>query len=158
MINGEKIRRPGAYYALMLHAGENTVSIQFDMQPRLREMEKAPIPLEREHIARRRFIQGNDIPDAIMTFDRRAALLYGPLLLTRSKKIGSTEEEMFHSPSVCAQGFHCHVTPVKDDRVRNAYRAVFAKEGEQIEMNLCDYATGTNEWSREDPLLFHIYL
>ena len=134
------------------------ISLQFDMNPRLREMEKAPLPLQPDALPFRRFLQGNDIPAEIMIWNQKASLLYGPLLLTRSKKIGSTEEEMFQSPSICGKGYDVQVFPAENGNVRNAYRAVFSRAGDQQEMLLCDYATGTNDWSENDPKLFHIYL
>jgi len=158
LVNDSATEKAGTYHAAAVPAGKSVLSIQFDMNPRLREMDKAPLPLAPEDLPYRRFIQGNDIPADIMTWDQRASLLYGPLLLARSKRVGSTEEEMYHSPSICQKGYACQVTPVQNNQVRNAYKAVFIQGDERVEMMLCDYATGTNHWSQKDPLLFNIYL
>ena len=157
-VNGRVTTGRGCYLPFPVPAGKTVISLQFDMNPRLREMEKAPLPLQPDDLPFRRFLQGNDIPAEIMIWNQKASLLYGPLLLTRSKKIGSTEEEMFQSPSICGKGYDVQVFPAENGNVRNAYRAVFSRGGDQQEMLLCDYATGTNDWSENDPKLFHIYL
>lgn len=103
-------------------------------------------------------VQGNDIPEGFLTWEKRARMLYGPLLLTRSRRIGGTEEEMLSRPTVCGKGFAVSAHPVKMSEVRNAYHVTLDNGAETQEMLLCDYATGSNLWSAEEPLLFHIYL
>lgn len=155
--NGEKIGAPGEYALLPLKAGRHEIRLVFDMNPRLLEEAPGPRP-DPENIRVRRMVQGNDIPESYLTWEKRARMLYGPLLLTRSRRIGSTEEEMLSRPTVCGRGFSVSAYPVKMPEVRNAYHVTLDNGAETQEMLLCDYATGSNLWSAEEPLLFHIYL
>ena len=65
---------------------------------------------------------------------------------------------MLFSPTFCGKDYAVKAEPIQADSVRNAYRVTFENGQEKREMILCDYATGTNLWSENDPLLFHIYL
>ena len=93
-----------------------------------------------------------------MTWDKRATLLYGPLLLTRSKLVGNTEEEMFASETVAHKGYTCEVTPVESDRVNYAFHVKFTNASDTVEMVMCDYASGTNITSYDDMKLFNIFI
>ena len=157
-IGEQVVKAAGGYHALTLAAGENRLEIDFDMNPRLREMSAAPERFESVDFRVRRFVTGNDISEDIMTWDRRGSVMYGPLLLARSKRIGSTEEEMFHSPTVCGRGFSCRVEPIEGENVRNAFCVTFQKGEERVKIRMCDYATGSNLWSQDDPMLFNIYV
>ena len=159
IINGKKVCAPGTYYAMNLSAGKQEIYVQFDMNPRLVEETEEPVTYpDNGHIRVRRMLQGNDIPADYLVWEKKARMFYGPLLLCRSKRIGSTEEEMLSAPTVCGKGYAVQAEPVEADAVRNAYRVTFENDRERREMILCDYATGTNLWSENDPLLFHIWL
>ena len=159
IINGKKVCAPGTYYAMNLSAGKQEIYVQFDMNPRLVEETEEPVTYpDNGHIRVRRMLQGNDIPVEYLVWEKKARMFYGPLLLCRSKRIGSTEEEMLSAPTVCGKGYAVQAEPVEADAVRNAYRVTFENDRERREMILCDYATGTNLWSENDPLLFHIWL
>ncbi len=69
---------------------------------------------------------------------RASTLVYGPLLLARSKYIGNTETEMFGAP--LPAGFFCSLTPVPSNTVRCAFEADFGG----FKTMVCDYASAGN--------------
>ena len=155
-IDGVNMTCPGTYVEKTV-TGNARIALAFDFTPRLTETQpREPLPPEDARF--RRFLDGNNIPASHMVWDARAKLEVGPLLLTRSKKNGNTEEEMFSSDSVAGRGCRATLRSVPSDTVRAAFEAKFTAPGFERTLRLCDYATGSNEWSPEDDKLFNIYL
>lgn len=166
MINGKDYRTPGSRLNLKLRAGLNVFEMKFDMKPRVILFPGEIERFDKNDFRVARFINGNDVRECDMVFDRRAVLRYGALLLCRSKLIGSSEEEMFGSESIAEKELcftDCIVEPVspesvrKVDTVRNVFRVKFVGDG-GFETLMCDYATGSNHWSEDDDRLFSIWL
>ena len=93
-----------------------------------------------------------------MTFDRRAVITRGPLLLAHSKLIGNPDEEIFRKDSICGQGCVCKAEPVESDAVRAMFRLRIENADGSFETTMCDYASGSNRWSQDDERLFNIYM
>ena len=158
-LDGKELCGNNGYAQLTVLKGKTTLSLEFKLTSVLREMERAPERFPYEDFRVRRFCYDNPVTDDMMTWDRRATLVWGPLLLTRSKLVGNTEEEMFSSESVAGKGYTCLVTPVEADGVNYAFRVKFKNEsGEELEMNMCDYASGTNVPSYDDMKLFNVFI
>lgn len=158
LINGKEYSCCGSEVALDLKAGKNEINIQFDMTPLIREFPHEVVAYELPDYRIRRYITENPIPAELMRWERSATLMYGPLLLTRSKLIGNTEKEMFEDSSVCGKGLTANVTPVCDkDFPGNRYHVTFEGEG-GFETDFCDYANGSNHWSKEDPKLYSVFV
>ena len=159
LVNGEWIECAGSYSPVVLIPGKNVVTLVFDMNPRAVESEVEAVLYEQDDPRVVRFHTGNDVPVEYMATERKVRILYGPLLLTRSLKNGNTQDEMFHSATLCGKGYSsCCVESVPSDTVRNAYRVTLDNGTDCQEIRMCDYATGTNEWSKDEPGLFNIYL
>ena len=94
-LNGEEISAENGYFTVKISKGRTELNLEFDMQIRLRELERAPEHFPSQDFRVRRYVYDNVVTEDMMTWDARATLVYGPLLLTRSKLVGSTEEEMF---------------------------------------------------------------
>ena len=156
VIDGVSMECPDTYVEKDV-TGNTEISLAFDFT--LRITETAPrAPLPPEDVRFRRFLAGNDIPASHMVWDARARLEVGPLLLTRSKKNGNTEEEMFGADSVAGRACRVTLKSVPGNAVRAAFEAEFRAPGFEKTIRLCDYATGSNEWSEDDDKLFNIYL
>ncbi|MBQ8510939.1 MAG: glycoside hydrolase family 127 protein [Clostridia bacterium] len=153
---GERIVAAPGYCRLPLPAGESVFMLAFEMTPVLRELEGAPEHFDSKDFRVRRFVEGNSVSEDEMTWDRRATLTYGALLLTRSKLAGNTEEEMFASPTVCRSSVS--VEPMAGGDVRNTFKVRFTKDGQTVETVMCDFATGSNRWSEDDPKLFNVFI
>lgn len=93
-----------------------------------------------------------------MVWNRRSTLVYGPLLLTRSKKCGNTVQEMFESDkTVCGKNYKCNLIPINNDNVRVCFNAVFENENDRFETMVCDFASGSNDFVGENCDLFNIW-
>lgn len=157
-LDGAVITPKDGYYSFDVKAGEREASLEFDMAVTLRELNEAPTRFPKEDFRVRRYCQDNIVTDDMMTWDKRATLLYGPLLLTRSKLVGNTELEMFESQTVAHRGYSVTVTPIEYDGVRCAFRVKFENGASAVEFNMCDYASGTNIPSFDDMKLFNIFI
>lgn len=163
LLNGQEIvgQQSGAqkgYYTLAVKKGSSELALWFELRPVLRELKEAPEHFPSQDFRVRRYVYDNIVTEEMMTWDRRATLLYGPLLLTRSKLVGNTEEEMFASETVAHKGYHCEVVPVEADHVNYAFRVKFTGDDESAETVMCDYASGSNVASYDDMKLFHIFV
>ena len=157
-INGAVATAKDGYAELSVAKGSATVDLEFKMVAVLREMESAPERFPYEDFRVRRFCYDNPVTDDMMTWDRRASLVWGPLLLTRTKLVGNTEEEMFNSESVAGKGYSVEVTPIEHDGVNYAFSVKFTNEHGSVVMNMCDYASGTNVASYDDMKLFNVFI
>ena len=146
------------YYKIKIERGTRVIDVCFSPRPTLRTLKEAPTRYPKEDFRVRRFCYDNVVTDDIMTWDIRSTLLYGPLLLTRSKLVGSTEEEMFERETVSNRGFSVKVEPIEEGDLYYAFRVTFENEKEKISFKMCDYASGTNVWSKDDMKLFNIFI
>lgn len=161
VVNGERIEQSGIYASYPVKNGCAIFEMQFDMSTEIHEFPIEPEKLESDNFRVQRFISGNDVPEEIMTWDRRCTLVRGPLLLTRSKLCGNTEDEMFNSPSIFGKGFSAEAEPITDPiaypNVRNVFRIRFKNTDIEQTVIACDYATGTNLFSEHDSKMFNVY-
>ena len=93
-----------------------------------------------------------------MMHTRRARLLYGPLLLTRSLKCGSSIDEMASDKTVAGGGYTARITPLVPNGTRVKFKVEFFNEKERFESLMCDYATGSNEYFTRHSHLFSIWV
>ena len=121
-------------------------------------MKSTPIHYPENDFRVARFVTGNNVSTDVMTFDRRAVITRGPLLLTHSKLIGNDDEEIFPKDSICGQGYACKAEPIESTAVRAMFRLRFENADGSFETTMCDYASGSNYWSQDDARLFNIYV
>ncbi|MBQ8642907.1 MAG: glycoside hydrolase family 127 protein [Clostridia bacterium] len=157
-IDGTRYDAPGTYAEIRIPAGSSRVELAFDMTPEIREFPGNVETYPAGDFRVRRFVEQNPVSADDMIRERRCVVLYGPLLLTRSKLAGNTEEEMFGSDTICGRGYRCMAEPADSDAVRNRFIVTFTNGSHTFTTPMCDYATGSNRWSEEDPRLFNIYL
>ena len=157
-LDGKEITAADGYHRLPVKAGKTVLSLTFDMALVLREMAEAqPRPDSKDYrIAR--YVSGNPVTEDVMTWDRRATLLYGPLLLTRSKLCGNTEAEMFEGETVAHKGYALSIAPAECEGVNFAFDVIFTNADGARTIRMCDYASGTNLESVEDDRLFNVYI
>lgn len=158
LLNGSEIRKTEGYYSMSVCKGMHELFLEFEMKPVLRELAEAPEHFDSQDFRIRRFCYNNIVTEDMMTWDKRATLVYGPLLLTRSKLVGNTEDEMFASETVAHRGFSCEVTPIEAEGASFVFRVKFCKDSKIMETVMCDYASGTNIPSYEDMKLFNIFI
>lgn len=158
VINGKTYTCPGENVVLDLAAGKNEISIAFEMTAKIRDFQYPVEVFELPDFRIRRYIQGNPLPEDIMRWEPSATLVYGPLLLVRTKLIGNTEKEMFEDKSIFGKGLTAKVTPMEaPDFVGNLYNVVFEGEG-GFETKFCDFANGVNHVSRYDVRQYSVFI
>ena len=157
-LNGKVITGTSGYYSLQLSAGVAELSLSFEMTVQLRQLQETPEHFPTEDFRVRRFKEDNPVLEENMTWDRRATVVYGPLLLTRSKLVGNTEQEMFAMDTIAHKGYRCEVRPIDCDSVNYAYMVTFTNDAGTVETKMCDYGSGTNIESADDDKLFNIYI
>lgn len=81
-------------------------------------------------------------------------IVYGPILLARSKFIGNTEDEM--SASALPAGFQVKLSPEPHPKTRCAWRAEISADGRRFATHVCDYASA-GDAKIEDPKFFSIF-
>lgn len=158
LLNGKPAVAKDGYCTVKIDEGEHTIMLEFGMRAVLREMRSAPIRFPSQDFRIRRFCYDNPVTEDMMCFEKRATLLYGPLLLTRSKLVGSPEQDMFSSPTVAGQGYSVKVTPVEREGVSYAFSVSFDNGKTARSFDMCDYASGTNIASYDDMKLFNIFI
>ncbi len=164
VINEKPFSAPSTTVTLPASFGTTVYTLRFDMTPVIRDFEGEVEVFPKSDVRCGRYIGGNDVPEEYMVKENRSTILYGALLLTRSKLVGNTEDEMFRSPTICGKGCACTVTPIDPAEVRtvptvrNAFRVKFTNGTDSFETVMCDYATGSNHWSKDDPLLYSVFM
>ena len=158
ILNGKAISAVDGYYELEIPTGETVLELQFEMLVKLREMAEPTEHFPSDDFRIRRYVMDNPVQEADMTWDCRATVVYGPLLLTRSKLVGNTEDEMFHSDTVANKGYRCSVEPIESQAVSCAFRVTFRNGDDVVTTHMCDYGSGTNIESPDDDRLFNIFV
>lgn len=159
-LDGADITATNGYYTVSVGSGVTTLKLSFGMTTVLRELAEKPVYFPEDNVFNRRFtVKGSNYVDqSQMTWDIRATLVHGPLLLTRSKLCGNTEQELYDTETVAHQGYEITVEPIAKDNVRAAFRVTFKNEKKTVETVMCDYASGTNIESEEDMKLFNVFI
>ncbi|MBO5668313.1 MAG: glycoside hydrolase family 127 protein [Lentisphaeria bacterium] len=149
-INGEKRSFSGDYAVVELPAGENIIDLTFDLNIRLEAFPSPDQELPLWH--RRRYFEGKS--EGLQLLDGNFSRLFcGPLILARSKLIGST------AISTRIAGEKCTVSLERNDSPENfaLFTARFTMpDGSAKEEKVCDFASAGNIDSA-DPELFSVF-
>jgi len=159
-IQGNVIHNSGNYIYVSVGKGTSVIEVQFDMSPRIVDFPYMPEDYPDDAPQKRRFLAGeNTVPESFMLKERRSYVLYGPLLLAKSLKNGNTKEEMFGSiTTICGRNFKASIESIYSGKVRNSYCVTLYNGEESIKTVMCDYASASNEWSKDEPGLFNVYI
>lgn len=161
-VNGSEIRaESGKYFCLTVGGGEHKIDIKFDIKT---EIVDYPYEVDAEQL------EGYDLNQYLipsspygavkehMAVKRMSKVMHGPLLLTKSKLIGHTEEEMFSGDTICGKGYSVKLTHINSNKVGYLYGAEFSNGSDSFTTKLCDYGTGTNFELENENGYFNIYM
>ena len=87
----------------------------------------------------------------------KAVIRRGPVMLARSKRFGSTSEEMFSSETVFGQERTCTAKVIRHDRLLTGCRVTLTYGGQAHELVMCDVASAANR-DLEDVRFFSMYV
>lgn len=150
----------GEYFNVEVEAGSHTIELFLEIEEKIVDFARE-VDLDEEFnpetfrywIVKSKF----SVEKEIAADKKSSKIMYGPLLLTRSKLIGNTEDEMFSGETICQKNYSVALTPVDSDKVSYLFKAEF--DGEKpFETLMCDYASGTNFELCDDDRYFNIYL
>ncbi len=172
--NGQACYPPaGDFYRIDVTSGLTVIDIQFDQTSVLSEFPGEPTVYGPTDFRSQRWTldpQSNPIsyvPYEKMIRQRMSTLRVGPLLLARSKRIGSTEPEMFPAHSLCTPDTVCQVRPRPLPGVRCGFAVTLETSSSHpdgldpsanaVQFLMCDYASAAND-ILDDSAYFNIYL
>ena len=149
----------GKYFELELGEGTTFLKMRFDMTPEVIKMNWEPIPEGDYHLIR--WIDGADglCDRSCMLHISKVVIRRGPVILTRSKKIGAKEDDMFSNETLYGKNITSVAAQYTCNNTTNlvAARVTVVADGEEYKYVMCDYASGSNIDSH-DPKYFSIYL
>ena len=140
------------WFEIMLNSGRTEMSLHFDRKLNIRE--HIPFNGNSEWYKKRWMSNDDKMKDMWLT-GRASTLVYGPLLLARSKYIGNSEKEMFGKP--LPVGFSCTLKAVESKKVWYAFEAEISSENKCFQTIVCDYHSAGNEKLLDEPRFFSIY-
>ena len=150
------------YFSVAVNGGEAVVDIDFDISAKILEFSGSFVDSGERSYATDRFVSNNYadtvVPYSEMLSTARARVLYGPLLLARSLKCGSTVDELKSEGTVAGGGYTASVTPLKPNGTRVKFNVRFERDGDAFDTLMCDYATGSNEYFTRHSHLFSIWV
>lgn len=144
-VNGKDITADSEYATVVLPAGNSRIEVEFKLAVYLETFpadgEVAGLP--QWHL--RRYMEGKN-SEGLPLHDSPKALLHaGALLMARSKLIGDSAENMFHSPSMANGKFSCSLKKSDDPDTLAQFTAEFtAPDGSVRVEKVCDYASAGN--------------
>ena len=160
IVNGTSFMVPGSYTEQKIIPGENIFELTFDMTPRIVDFNGS---VERFPNGDFRFARivgtndGNGITENELYFEHRARIFRGPLLLCRSKLVGNSGSEMFGKETIFGKRVSVAAEPIESHEVRAAFHVKVSGDL-NFETKMCDYASGSNIYSENDPGLFSIWM
>ncbi|MDF2722040.1 MAG: hypothetical protein K0Q59_1715 [Paenibacillus sp.] len=150
--------KPGEYIEVSIASGQSRmkIGISFDQTPRLAESRHDMNFNPLTPYLKKRYMTP-DIHEELLFREPKATLSAGPILLSMSKEVGCTKEDMFDRPSIHGKGYACSITPKPSAAVRCGFEVTFEKDGESFAVSMCDYASASDLMDGED-YYFSIFL
>ncbi len=161
LIDGEKQSLPveNGYVTVTLTCSDMFVKLAFDMTTHVIALPTDNIDLPDGDYHKNRWCDGGAGPCGLpqMLHHPACVLRRGPVLLARSKRIGNTEDEMFHSESIFGKNAAAEARVFRHDRMLTACHVKLTYDGNVTEFDCCDYASAGNR-ELDDPSFFSIYM
>lgn len=123
----------------------------FDIRARLIERD---LPKDEEALDRSNWIYIRYLVDGLeketiknsFLDEPRAAVMWGPVLLARSRRTGATEKDLLNAETVNLKGYGVKATPVRANGTWGAWELEFTKENApSIKTKACDYQSAGDD-------------
>jgi len=136
-------------------AGRSEWKLGFDMNPRIVDSDRAAVesyPRESHLVWRWARNEDGDLGERdLMPLLRKtpaAELMWGPLLLAKSVRVGDTKKEILDGRTVNRGGWKVSLEPAAGGHdVWGAWKATFEKDGERRSFGVCDYPSAAT-WTQ----------
>lgn len=150
-VNGTPVPASETYFKVIAKKGANVFVLQFDTSLRvIVPVVDAAQVFPNEYMLRRLWDSHDKNTDILPVTENKLRLMIGPLLLARSKQLGSTYEEMFRQESMYTETAQGSATPIDNESVRAAFAVTL--DGNRFLVG--DYAWSSNLNEEE---MFSIY-
>ena len=149
----------GEYTPVTIDRADEVIQLGFDMTPRVLPFkgEFATLSDSDYHIQRWIDMRGGPCTRASMTKAPMCTLRRGPIILARSKKICSKEEDMFSGKTVFGKDVKCTAVAIRRDPTLSMCFVTFDDGVEENTFTMCDYASATN-CETFDPFFFTVFI
>lgn len=159
-VGGKEYKAESGFFTLSEKTDKLHITVQFDNEPRILTWEKEVVrhnPSDWEYIRLAGPSQYERIIGRILIDKPKTRIRKGAMLLSRSKLIGNTGEEMFDGGFQVTPDTKINLSENKTDADTHlSYMATFDKNGEIYKTPLCDYASAGNI-ETEEKELFSIF-
>lgn len=140
----------GSFFPLTIRPGKTSLLLKFDQTPILHVYPDDPAAYQPDEWFIRRWTLSQSesqsyVPRDYMVTGPVGTLRFGPTLLARSKRIGSTSEELFGKEAVCVKDCTCSISPKPLEDVRCGFQVEFISGKHRFSTMMCDYASAGNE-------------
>ncbi len=143
-----KATAPG-WFEVDAPKGDSRWTLRFDMSPRIVASNREPVASydAKSHLVTRwARNEDGDLGERdlmpLLVKKPMAQVMWGPMLLAKSVKVGSPLADIADGPTVNEGGWRLSVQPLPAaDGVWGTWRVVFEKGGERRECNVCDYSS-----------------
>ena len=149
----------GRYNRVVIDSEETVLRVKFDMSVRILDFEGEYFEIPEEDYHRLRWVDtaGGTCDRGAMAHHPISVAYRGPLLLARSKKIGSEEADMFSGETVFGKNARAVASVYRHDRLLTLCRLTFDVGGDERSYLMCDYASAAN-LSTQDGRFFTVYI
>ena len=155
-VGGREYESESGFFTLPETAEELEIAVQFDNEPHVLGWEKQVVrhnPSDWEYMRLAPAAQYDRIIGRILIDKPKYRIRKGAVLLSRSKLIGNTGEEMFDGGFEISADTKVTLTEKASDAdTYLCYTATFDKNGEIYETPVCDYASAGNIETEEKEL------
>lgn len=148
------------YAEVVLGESDTIVKVRFDMTPEIMDTPTDNFELPETDYHRLRWCDSAVGPCGReqMLYHPMCVVRRGPLMLARSKRVGSTEADMFGGETVFGKEHTCTgVRTIRHDCLLTACRIQLSCDGEEKTYIMCDYASAANR-DLEDVWFFSMYI
>ena len=160
MRKGEKVElEQGEYTAISLDSDNTVIEVKFDMTPRVIPFggEFKSIPDNDYHVQRWQDSRGGPCTKDSMVKAPMCTVQRGPIILARSKKICSKEEDMFSTDTVFGKDVKCTAAAMRHEPMLSMCYVTLDDGVEKRTYTMCDYASATN-CATPDPYYFTVFV
>ena len=149
----------GTYFELPAQKPDFFLKLRFDITPRVLDFagEYRNLPDNDYHVKRWIDNIGGPCDRGAMTTCAMSTVRRGPVILARSKRIGSKEADMFSSKTVWGKAPVVSSEMIRHDNLLCACDVTFQMNGEEVVYRMCDFASAANQ-DLEDPRYFTIFV
>ena len=137
--------KSGEYNAVVMESEEAVLYLTFDMSVRILDFAGEYFDIPDSDYHRRRWVDAKGTCDrGAMVYHPMSVIRRGPILLARSKKIGSSEADMFSGKTVFGKDVSASAVTLRHEKLQTLCMVTLKTEDKEESFLMCDYASAAN--------------